>query len=82
MSYFWQRTRLKKFRGNTDEKKASSFKDTDSKRIALTKRDIIYEDDDILLINKAAGELSQKASPKRCFHGRKGHWICTFYTKR
>ena len=26
--------------------------------------DIIYEDDDILLINKAAGELSQKASPK------------------
>ena len=31
--------------------------------VTLSKKSIIYEDKDILLINKAAGELSQKASP-------------------
>ena len=31
--------------------------------VTLSKKSIVYEDKDILLINKAAGELSQKASP-------------------
>ncbi len=30
---------------------------------SISKKSIVYEDDDLLLINKAAGELSQKASP-------------------
>ena len=54
---------IKKFRGNTDEKKASSIQ-TQTQNVSLSPKSIIYEDDDILLINKAAGELSQKASPK------------------
>ena len=54
---------IEKFRGNTDEKKASSIQ-TQTQNVSLSPKSIIYEDDDILLINKAAGELSQKASPK------------------
>lgn len=54
---------IEKFRGNTDEKKASSIQ-TQTQNVSLSTKSIIYEDDDILLINKAAGELSQKASPK------------------
>ena len=50
-------------RGNTDEKKVSSIQ-TQTQNVSLSPKSIIYEDDDILLINKAAGELSQKASPK------------------
>lgn len=71
---------IEKFRGNTDEKKASSIQ-TQTQNVSLSPKSIIYEDDDILLINKAAGELSQKGIAKRCFHGRKGHWLCTFHTK-
>ena len=54
---------IEKFRGNTDKKKASSIQ-TQTQNVSLSPKSIIYEDDDILLINKAAGELSQKASPK------------------
>lgn len=54
---------IEKFRGNTDGKKASSIQ-TQTQNVSLSPKSIIYEDDDILLINKAAGELSQKASPK------------------
>lgn len=36
---------------------------TKNATITLSKKSIIYEDKDILLINKAAGELSQKAAP-------------------
>ena len=54
---------IEKFRGNTDEKKVSSIQ-TQTQNVSLSPKSIIYEDDDILLINKAAGELSQKASPK------------------
>ena len=54
---------IEKFRGNTDEKKDSIIQ-TQTQNVSLSPKSIIYEDDDILLINKAAGELSQKASPK------------------
>ena len=48
---------IEKFRGNTDEKKVSSIQ-TQTQNVSLSPKSIIYEDDDILLINKAAGELS------------------------
>ncbi len=36
---------------------------TKNAKVTLSQKSIIYEDKDILLINKSAGELSQKASP-------------------
>lgn len=58
---------IEKFRGNgsqaLSEKNASSANYNKEAFPTISKKSIIYEDDDILLINKAAGELSQKASP-------------------
>lgn len=48
---------IEKFRG-------SQKKTADKLASATGKINIIYEDDDILLIDKQAGELSQKASPQ------------------
>lgn len=66
---------IEKFRGNAgavadvhDERTSANQNITVSKQgqisaVTLSPKSIIYEDKDILLINKAAGELSQKAAP-------------------
>ncbi len=68
---------IEKFRGMAGSVSASVNKNTNANRstntivgtqmqlpnVTLSKKSILYEDKDILLINKAAGELSQKAAP-------------------
>ncbi len=57
---------IEKFRGNAGGVtgvSGESASANESADVTLSPKSILYEDKDIMLINKAAGELSQKASP-------------------
>ena len=55
---------IEKFRGKADLVQKAG------KVYPVMPLEILYEDENLLFINKPAGVLSQKASSRGCFHGR------------
>ncbi len=60
IAFFLAQETFDKFSGKGNDLPA---KETDFSKSKLKTSEIVYEDDDILIVNKPVGELSQKASP-------------------